>query len=573
MQSRAKIPRRWSSSFQLSPKEGFVKPSGPVCLVILDGVGLGDQSAPDNAWGMANTPFLDKLFFESKLKGSVAAHGVAVGMPSDDDMGNSEVGHNALGAGRVFDQGAKLVANAIEDGSYCGETWYWLMENVTRGTDGTFHLIGLWSDGNVHSNIAHAYAMVERAVQQGATKIRFHILLDGRDVSESSALDYLEPLETRCAEYQKAGVDVRVASGGGRMKVTMDRYDANWPVVEKGWKAHVLGESENKFTSAKEAVEALRGDTMVIDQFLEEFVVVDESGVPVGTIEDGDSVAFFNFRGDRALELTKAFEFPDEKFAYFDRKRVPDVRYAGMMQYDGDDALPTRYIVPPPSIECTVGEYLAANGLKQLAISETQKFGHVTFFFNGNRSGKFNESLEHYVEIPSYTEPENERPWMRAAEITDSCLAELDRFQPDFVRLNYANGDMVGHTGNMRAAVMAMEAVDLCCQRLINGIVQRGGVALVTADHGNSDEMAERTKKGDLLKGASPEGFKPLTSHTLAPVPVAIVGSNADALYEWDSSVEHPGLANLSATCMNLLGLQEPSDYERGVLCPVNSKL
>ena len=242
------------------------------------------------------------------------------------------------------------------------------------------------------------------------------------------------------------------------------------------------------------------------------------------------------------------------------------MRYAGMMQYDGDDKLPTEYIVPPPCIDNTVGEYLAANGLKQLAISETQKFGHVTFFFNGNKSGKFNDALEQYVEIPSYTEPENERPWMRAAEITDVCLKELDEFKPDFVRLNYANGDMVGHTGNMRATVMAMEAVDLSCERLINGIIKRGGIAVVTADHGNADEMGEREKSGALKKGNSPEGLKPLTSHTLALVPVAVVGAGVDDRYEWDSGVDKPGLANISATCMNLLGLEAPDLYDPAVI-------
>lgn len=353
------------------------------------------------------------------------------------------------------------------------------------------------------------------------------------------------------------------------MNVTMDRYNANWSIVERGWNAHVLGEAPHTFSSASEAVATLRGSgaDKVIDQFLPPFVI-SEDGVPVGSIEDGDSVAFFNFRGDRSLEITKAFEFEEEKFPYFDRKRVPNVRYAGMMQYDGDDSLPTRYIVPPPDIDNTVGEYLAANGLKQLAISETQKFGHVTFFFNGNRSGKFDDKLEHYVEVPSYTEPEDERPWMRAAEITDLALQNMDDFRPDFVRLNYANGDMVGHTGKLRSAIMAMEAVDLCLERLVKGIQKRGGVAVVTADHGNADEMGERDKKGVLKEGDSPEGLKPLTSHTLALVPVAVVGAGVDDRYEWDHSVSQPGLANLSATCINLLGLEEPSIYEPAVIKP-----
>ena len=414
----------------------------------------------------------------------------------------------------------------------------------------------------MHAHVDHAYALMDEAAAQGAKKIRLHLLLDGRDVSETSALEYLAPLEAKCVEMAAAGIDMKVASGGGRMNVTMDRYNANWEIVERGWKAHVLGEAPHTFSSASEAVQALRGEgkEQIIDQFLPPFVITGDDGAACGTIEDGDSVTFFNFRGDRALELTKAFEFGGDDFPYFDRQRVPEVRYAGMMQYDGDDNLPTRYVVPPPIIDNTVGEYLAANGLKQLAISETQKFGHVTFFFNGNRSGKFNDALEQYVEVPSYKEPENERPWMRAAEITDLCLKELDSFKPDFVRLNYANGDMVGHTGDLRATKMAMEAVDMSAERLIKGIIARGGIAVVTADHGNADEMGERDKSGKLKEGDSDFGFKPLTSHTLSLVPVAVVGAGVDDRYEWDSSVSKPGLANISATCINLLGLEDDEE-------------
>jgi len=550
----------------LEKNPDFIKPDGPVCLVILDGVGLGDESAPDNAWAQANTPFIDKMFFESEITGKVAAHGKAVGMPSDEDMGNSEVGHNALGAGRVFDQGAKLVQNAMDDGSFKGDTWSWLMDGCAGDNDGTLHLIGLWSDGNVHSNVGHAYTMVETALAEGCTSVRLHILLDGRDVGETSALEYIQPLVDRCAEWSKQGADVRVASGGGRMNVTMDRYNANWPVVERGWLAHVHGEAPHKFECVVDAVTTLRGEgkSKVIDQYLPPFVLTDSEGEAVGTIKDGDSVCFFNYRGDRAIEITKAFEL--DEFEYFDRGRVPKVRYAGIMQYDGDDNLPSKFIVPPPLIDRTVGELIAKAGLKQFAISETQKFGHVTYFFNGNKSGKFAEDLEHYVEVPSYTEPENERPWMRAAEITDVALLQLDEFKPDFVRLNYANGDMVGHTGNMRSAIMAMEAVDLCLERLVDGIVKRGGVAIITADHGNADEMASRGKKGELTEGDSPEGFKPMTSHTLAPVPVAVVGEPSSSIFEWDESVEKPGLANLTATCLNLLGFNAPSFYVPSVL-------
>eukprot|EP00656_Telonema_subtile_P034490 TRINITY_DN38566_c0_g1_i1.p1 TRINITY_DN38566_c0_g1~~TRINITY_DN38566_c0_g1_i1.p1 ORF type:complete len:575 (+),score=134.33 TRINITY_DN38566_c0_g1_i1:135-1859(+) len=560
------LTRRMCTVPSLTKHATIRPPAGPVCLIILDGVGLGDQSCPGNAWARANTPFLDKLFFESAITGAVAAHGVAVGMPSDEDMGNSEVGHNALGAGRVFDQGAKLVQCAVESGDFKGDTWNWLMDGCAE-KQSTFHLIGLWSDGNVHSNLQHAYAMVEAALAQGASKIRLHVLLDGRDVAQTSALEYILPLEARMDAWNAAGADVQVASGGGRMVTTMDRYDANWPVVERGWNAHVHGEAEHTFScSASQAIAEMRGEGegLVTDQFLPAFVRTDEGGAPVGRIEDGDSVVLFNYRGDRAQQISKAFE-QDDEFEGFDRKARPQVRYAGIMQYDGDNNLPERYIVTPPAIDRTVGELVAGAGLRQLAISETQKFGHVTYFFNGNRNDKFNEEKEVYIEIPSYIEPENERPWMKAAEVTDACLKQLDDFKPDFVRLNYPNGDMVGHTGCLRSAIMGMEAVDLCCERLVKGIIQRGGVALVTADHGNADEMVTRAKDGSPVQGDSPEGFKPLTSHTLAPVPVAVVGAATEGL-EWDASVQKPGLANLSATCLNLLGYETPEFYLPSVL-------
>ncbi|MGM0578565.1 MAG: 2,3-bisphosphoglycerate-independent phosphoglycerate mutase [Myxococcota bacterium] len=553
--------------WKLEPHPAFDAPDGPVCLVVLDGVGLGrpDQG---NAWHLARTPFLDRLM-EGPVVGRLQAHGTAVGMPTDKDMGNSEVGHNAIGAGRVFDQGAKLVDGAIDSGRlFEGETWTWLADACREG--GTLHLIGLWSDGNVHSHVRQAYALLDRAVEDGAKRVRFHLLLDGRDVGETTALDYVEPLEERLAALRDRGVDALVASGGGRMVTTMDRYEANWDVVKRGWEAHVHGEART-FPSASEAIRTFREERPgVIDQNLPPFVVADDHG-PVGTIEDGDAVVFFNFRGDRAIEITRAFETPaDEEFA-FRRGRVPDVRFAGMMQYDGDLHLPRNYLVVPPTIERTLGEYLSNNGARQLACSETQKFGHVTYFFNGNRSGRFDEDLERYVEVPSDRVDFWERPWMKAAEITDAVLQEIDEFAPDFVRVNYPNGDMVGHTGNLRAAIIAMEALDLSLERLVDGVLDRGGVLIVTADHGNVESMFERDKEtGELVAGGSPEGYKASTSHTLNPVPVFVLGGGAGERFRFADSLERPGLANLTATCMNLLGYREPEEWLPGVVEPVS---
>ncbi len=527
---------------------------GPVVLVILDGVGLGPADA-GNAWHLARTPLLDDLF-TAPLYGPLRAHGRAVGLPNDDDLGNSEVGHNALGAGRIFDQGAKLVSQAIDSGAmFEGDTWRWL---TALPASNTLHFIGLWSDGNVHAHLAHVYAMIERARRDGVKHVRLHLLLDGRDVGETSALDYLAPLEARITEWQAAHFDVRVASGGGRMFITMDRYEADWRIVERGWATHVRGEGR-RFLSASAAVAAFRAETPgVSDQNLPAFVIEDGNGQPNGRIVDGDAVVFFNFRGDRAIEITRAFEAAPDAFPPFDRQVVPVVRYAGMMQYDGDLQLPKRYLVTPPAFERTVGEYLARSGVRQLAISETQKFGHVTYFFNGNNSEPFSHDLESYVEIPSDRVDFWERPWMKAAEITDRCLAEIDRFAPRFVRLNYPNGDMVGHTGRLGSAIIALEAVDLSLGRLLAGIRARNGIAVVLADHGNCEEMIERDKKtGALIMEHGV--YKARTSHTTNAVPCAIVGAGTDVL-KWVGDASS-GLANVAATCLTLLGFAPPNDY------------
>jgi 2,3-bisphosphoglycerate-independent phosphoglycerate mutase len=524
----------------------------------MDGVGLAPPHAA-NAWHLADTPFLDAMM-AGPVVGQLTAHGKAVGMPSDGDMGNSEVGHNALGAGRVFDQGAKLVGEAIDSGSlFEGETWRWALEPCLAG--GTLHIMGLWSDGNVHSHIDHAMALLDRALEAGVQSLRFHLLLDGRDVGETTALDYILPLEAHLETLRQEGRDVAIASGGGRMTTTMDRYEADWSVVERGWETHVLGEGR-ACGSAHEAVEALRAESPgVIDQNLPAFVVHGSDG-PVGTIEDGDAVLLFNFRGDRAIEMTRAFEAPAEADFPFDRKRVPDVRFAGMMQYDGDLALPARFLVTPPAIDRTLGEYLARNGKRQLAVSETQKFGHVTYFFNGNRSGAFDDALESYVEIPSDNVDFSLAPAMKAREIAAATLEAIDDFAPDFVRVNIANGDMVGHTGVLAAAAEAMTVTDRAVATLVRGVSARGGICIVLADHGNCEEMAERDKSTGALKpGHSPEGFKPATTHTLNPVPCMIVGAGEGERYLWDGSVSAPGLANVTATCLALLGYAAPDDY------------
>ncbi|PID39759.1 MAG: phosphoglycerate mutase (2,3-diphosphoglycerate-independent) [Deltaproteobacteria bacterium] len=539
-------------------KNEFKPRKGPVLLVVMDGVGIGREDE-GNAVHLARTPVLDGLWRDHPTT-QLAAHGLAVGLPSDADMGNSEVGHNALGAGRVFDQGAKLVDNAIEDGSlYAGEVWQSIVSRCREESSRKLHFIGLLSDGNVHSHIDQLALMLRRAAADGVEQVCVHPLLDGRDVGPQTSQVYIEQLEGLLSELSQDGRDYRIASGGGRMLVTMDRYEADWAIVERGWKAHVLGQGRG-FESAMAAIEAYRvEDPQVSDQFLGAFVVT-RGGKPAGTVDDGDAVVFFNFRGDRAIEITRAFE--EAEFDEFDRQRVPEVLYAGMMQYDGDLRLPKQFLVPPPAISRTMGEYLAKNGIRQFACAETQKFGHVTYFWNGNRSGYFDEATERYVQCESDRVPFEQRPWMKAAEVTDATISALQSGEFAFLRVNYANGDMVGHTGDVEASITAMQVVDLCLGRLLEVVEKVGGIALITADHGNSDEMFEWDTKGKTF-AKNPDGsYRSKTSHTLNPVPLTIFDPSFDGEYALNSEIERPGLSNVASTVLFLMGYKAPADYD-----------
>lgn len=544
----------------LNRNSAYSGPDGPVVLVIMDGVGIGHGDRGDMV-AKASTPTLDWLK-ENALYTQLKAHGHAVGMPTDDDMGNSEVGHNAIGAGRVFDQGALLVKNAVESGAmFEGEVWKELVAQATSD-DGTLHFMGLLSDGNVHSHIDILLAMVRRAAAENVKRVRVHTLLDGRDVPPTSALEYVAQLEGVLAEINGSGdFDYRIASGGGRLYITMDRYDADWPMIERGWNTHVKGEGR-QFESAKEAIETLRADNPgVIDQDLKEFVIV-EDGKPVGPIVDGDAVILFNFRGDRALEISRAFDDPN--LDTFNRGPIPDVRFAGIMEYDADQKIPQRFLVSPPVIDRPMGEYLAASGVSTLAVSETQKYGHVTYFFNGNRSSKFSDTLEEYVEVTSDLLPFEQRPWMKGGEITDIILDSIHGKKHDFIRVNYPNGDMVGHTGDLLAVEISVETVDLCLARLIEAIDAAGGVLIVTADHGNADEMFEVGKDGKLKLGKDGQP-KSKTSHTLNPVPCFVYDPSGKAKLKLTGR-DDLGVSSLAATSIVCLGFEPPEDYDASVV-------
>ncbi len=538
-------------NLKLEKLKEFHGRKGPLLLIVMDGIGIGKEYE-GNAVTNAKTPVLNELF-KLPLFTKLKAHGPAVGLPSDDDMGNSEVGHNAIGAGRVFAQGAKLVNISLETGKiFQSDVWDTIVKRGLSG--GVVHFIGLLSDGNVHSHINQLFALINKLAEAGVKKVRLHPLLDGRDVPGKSALIYLEKTETLLQTIKKEkGFDYKIASGGGRMKVTMDRYNADWSVVKKGWDAHVLGVGR-QFKSATEAVKTFYAeDENMIDQYLDSFVITDANNEPVGKILNGDSVIMFNFRGDRAIEISRAFE--EKNFKEFDRVFVPDVYYAGMMEYDGDLHIPKNYLVFPPDIDRTVSEYLCAEGVKSFAISETQKYGHVTYFWNGNRSGYIDDKLEDYFEIPSDKIEFDKAPKMKAEKITEKTIELLRTGKYRWGRVNFANGDMVGHTGNFDAAVNAVQTVDVCVGKLLEVIKELNGIAIITADHGNADEMFT------INKGQK----TPKTSHTLNPVPFIIYDPTYNNEYRM-ADVPNAGLTNIAATLLNLLGYKKVEDYNESLI-------
>lgn len=509
-------------------------------MVIMDGVGISDKKE-GNAFLNANTPNLDYLM-NNALYTTINAHGTYVGLPTDNDMGNSEVGHNAIGCGQIYSQGAKLCNEVIDSKElYSGKTWKDLVDYCKNNT---LHFIGLLSDGNVHSHINHLLSMLEQSKKEGIKNVRVHILLDGRDVDATSALTYVDILENKMKELNDESFNSMIASGGGRMNITMDRYEANWSMVEKGWHTHVLGDARY-FNSAKEAIETYRNENPgVIDQDLDSFVIV-KDGKPVGTINDGDSVIFFNFRGDRAIEISKAFD--EKTFDKFNRVKYPKVYYAGMLEYDFELKIPKHYLTEPPKIKYTLTEELNKYGIREYAVSETQKYGHVTYFWNGNRIDKFNENLETYDKVDSDIISFDKAPKMKSYEITDKMIEAIKSNKYDFLRLNYPNGDMVGHTGNYDATVISMEAVDDNIGRIMKAVKETNSILIVTADHGNCEEMFDE------------KGIK--TSHSLNKVPFIIYNDNSVKIKNGDF-----GLANIAATITTLLGIEKNPNWKESII-------
>lgn len=529
---------------------------GPIVLVVMDGVGL----APDgdgNAVKKAYTEFLD-FALENYLNIPLEASGEAVGILKGD-MGNSEVGHNALGSGQIIKQGIAQVEDYFKTGKiYEGETWRRLIDNVVKNTTSpkpkTLHFAGIFSDGNVHSSISHLERMIERAAKENVEKIRVHLMIDGRDVPPQSEPKYINRLEQFLEPFNESGKDYKIASGAGRMVAVCDRYENDWNMVKLGWDMMVGGVAENQFTSALEAVETFRKkDPKIQDQYLPPFVVVDENNEPVGKVEKGDSFIYYDFRADRAIEIAMSFTYYD--FPYFDRGAYSpdDVCFAGMTEYNSDTHVPALTLVPPIKIENALNTFLGKNNISELAVSETVKFGHITYYFNGNSYEK--APLEEQLKVESDTLPFNTRPWMKSAEITDLILDNLEKYQ--FIRVNFPGGDMVGHFAELEPTMVAMEAIDLSLKRIAEKVDELGGMMLITADHGNAEEIAD-------------SNGNPKTSHSLNKVPCIFYDNTENRAKYYSKNLKDAGLSNVAATLALLLGLDNyPKDIWREPLISI----
>lgn len=543
-----------------------LKYDGPVVLVVMDGVGLSPARS-GNAFRQAHTEFLDYAITHY-LNIPLAASGEAVGiMPGQ--MGNSEVGHNAIGSGQIVKQGIASIEAAFASGDiWESKAWKGAMKWLgadngsccRRPSVGTLHFCGIFSDGGVHSDIKHLEQMIARAYDEGVRKIRIHCIFDGRDVAPQSEPKYIERLEKFCTKFPDA--DFRIASGGGRMVTTADRYENDWGMVKLGYGMMVKGKAPREFKSASEAIRTLRRENpKVQDQYLPAFVIVENAAVKsalssraesarisaaetkrgaeaIGKISDGDALIYYDFRADRAIEIATAFT--EENFDKFDRGKLPEIFFAGLTEYDADQHIPRNILVPPVAIDSPLNVFLGQNQISQLAISETVKFGHITYYFNGNSYKK--APKEKHLEIESDTMPFNTRPWMKSAEITDAVLENLDKYQ--FVRINYPGGDMVGHFAELEPTIVALEAIDLQLARLAEKVNELGGMMLITADHGNAEELIDRSGTAK-------------TSHTSNPVPCIFYDNTRNASKYQKSDLKQPGLANLAATLSVLLGLPD----------------
>lgn len=505
----------------------------PVALMILDGYGQ-NPARDHNAVAQADTPVMDRLKadFPATL---INTDGENVGLP-EGQMGNSEVGHMNIGAGRVVHQSLTRISKAIRDDALGDNDALTGAIDSAVADERAVHILGLLSPGGVHSHEDHLLALAELAKARGAGTIYIHAFLDGRDTPPQSALDSLKRADSLLRQME-AG---RVASMIGRF-YAMDR-DNRWDRVEAAWQLAINGQGEHTETDVERALEAAyeRGET---DEFVAATRLCEDGGEPV-RIEDGDAVLFANFRADRARELAHAIASPD--FDGFERDRTPDIHFVAMTRYSDDLGVPVAF--PPAALPNTLGEYVASRGLTQLRIAETEKYAHVTFFFSGGREEPFEGEERILVDSPREVKTYDEKPEMSAFEVTDRLVEAIDSGRFDLVVCNYANGDMVGHTGDLAAAIRAIETVDQCLGRVLEAIERAGGECLVTADHGNAEQMAD------------PQTGKPHTAHTTFQVPLVYVGKRRARLAEGGS------LCDLAPTLLAMMGQTPPEEMGGRVL-------
>jgi 2,3-bisphosphoglycerate-independent phosphoglycerate mutase len=504
----------------------------PVALIILDGWGIAPDSQ-GNAVTQADTPFMDSLFVDYPHT-RLDCFGEAVGLP-EGQMGNSEVGHLNLGAGRVVYQDITRINLAVKDGSIKKNPAFIRAMDRVKERGSTLHFMGLMSGGGVHSLMTHLYALIQMAQERGVARIAVHAFLDGRDTPPDSGADYLQDLQDFLAHHPAA----KLASVGGRYW-GMDR-DKRWNRVEKHYAALVRAQGPQVADPVQYVRDCYAEDEF--DEFVTPAIVVDDGGQPLGQMKDGDGAVFFNFRADRARELTWVFNSPGfDGFDAADRPKFCD--YVCMTQYDEELDVPVAF--PPQEIKDTIAEVVSRAGLKQLHIAETEKYAHVTFFFNGGEERPFPGEDRVLVPSPKEVDTYDQKPEMSAFLVTEQVLERINGnpVSYDFIVMNYANGDMVGHTGVFEAARQAMEDLDKCLARVIPAILDKGGSVLLTADHGNAEQMID------------PHGGGPYTAHTVAnPVPLILIAKNAG-----QNKLEPGALCDVAPTLLHLMGLAQPAD-------------
>ena len=529
-------------------------------LVIMDGFGLSDHYE-GNAITQAHNETLKKLMTDYPWV-SLGAAGHYVGLP-EGQMGNSEVGHYIMGAGRIMQQAMLMVNEAFDTGRiFEGDVWRDAIQNV-HDHNSKLHFIGIFSDGRVHGDMYHIFKMIERADQDGVQKIRVHPLSDGRDVAARSEPKYINMLEDFLRPFNERGRDYHIASGGGRTYVTADRYWSDPEMLKRGLSAHVRG-TARPFHSALEAIETFRRENPdVDDQWLPEYTIIGDDGQPIGKMEDGDTVIYNDFRADRAIEFSEMMTLPDDQFPHFDRGPMPHIYYAGMVEYDQDRHIPEHNLVEPVSVDNVLAQFEVDHGIRRFVISESIKFGHVTFYFNGNKKDKFNDEMEEYVDIPNKTAPPWQFPWMNSDDLTDLLISAIETGDYKSLLINFPNGDVVGHEARFEPSIVAVEAVDIALLRILKAVDDAGGVAVITADHGNIEETYYLDDEGKPVIENGEVVRK--TSHTTNPVPF-IIYDNTDNRNKWRMKSGDFGLANIAATMALLHGFTPSPEWSEAII-------